>query len=115
LTDWPARAVCGVWYGYRMWIEQGFRWLKRGCFGWHRCRAGSTEGMCWLWWVYALGCLLVVRAGQLAGSGVGLGDRRRRSASVLLLGLMALVVKCWRSVLSVESEILCFCSGGEPE
>jgi hypothetical protein len=32
-----------------------------------------------------------------------------------LLGLMSLMVKCWRSVLSVESEILCFCSGGEPE
>ena len=26
LTDLPARAVCGSWYGYRMWIEQGFRW-----------------------------------------------------------------------------------------
>jgi hypothetical protein len=33
----------------------------------------------------------------------------------LLLGLMSLVVKCWRSVLGVDSEILCFSSGGEPE
>ena len=115
LTDLRPKAVCGSWYGYRMWIEQGFRWLKRGCFGWHRCRGGSAVGMCWLWLVYALGCLLAAREGLLDGRGVGLWDRRRRSASVLLLGLMSLVVKCWRSVLGVDSEILCFSSGGEPE
>jgi len=34
---------------------------------------------------------------------------------VLLLGLMSLMVKCWRGVLSVDSEILSFSSGGEPE
>jgi hypothetical protein len=26
-----------------------------------------------------------------------------------------LVVKCWRAVLGVDSEILCFSSGGEPK
>jgi hypothetical protein len=104
-----------AWYGYRMWIEQGFRWLKRGCFGWHRCRVGSAAGIDWLWLVYALGCLLAAREGQLAGREVGLWDRRRRSASVLLLGVMSLVVKCWRTVISVDSEILSFSSGGEPE
>jgi hypothetical protein len=71
--------------------------------------------MDWVWLVYALGCLLAAREGSLVGSEVGLWDRHRRSARVLLLGLMSLMVKCWRSVLSVESEILCFCSGGEPE
>jgi hypothetical protein len=105
----------GVVWVSRMWIEQGFRWLKRGCFGWHRCRAGSAVGLCWLWLVYALGCLLAAREGLLDGGGVGLWDRRRRSARVLLLGLMSLVVKCWRAVLSVDSEILCFSSGGEPK
>jgi len=86
----------------------------RGCFGWHRCRVGSAVGMDWVGLVYALGCLLVARAGQLVGSAVGLWDRHRRSASVLLLGLVSLMVKCWRGVLSVDSEILCFCSGGKP-
>jgi len=62
--------------------------------------------MDWVWLVYALGCLLVVGAGQLVGCEVGLWDRRRRSARVLLLGLMALVVKCWRSVMGVDSEDL---------
>jgi hypothetical protein len=115
LTDLPARAVCGSWYGYRMWIEQGFRWLKRGCFGWHRCRVGSAVGMDWVWLVYALGCLLAAREGQLVGSEVGLWDRHRRSARVLLLGLVSLMVKCWRGVLGVDSEILSFSSGGEPK
>ena len=71
--------------------------------------------MDWVWLVYALGCVLVVRAGQLVGSAVGLWDRHRRSARVLLLGLMSLMVKCWRSVLGVDREILSFSSGGEPE
>jgi hypothetical protein len=26
LTDLSWRGVCGCWYGYRAWIEQGFRW-----------------------------------------------------------------------------------------
>jgi hypothetical protein len=64
--------------------------------------------------VYALGRLLAAREGQLGGREVGLWDRRRRSASVLL-GLMSLVVKCWRAVVRVDSEILWFCSGGEPK
>ena len=70
--------------------------------------------MDWVWLVYALGCLLVVREGQLVGSEVGLWDRRRRSARVLL-GLVSLMVKCWRGVLCVDSEILSFSSGGEPK
>ena len=68
---------------------------------------------CESWCVFE--AVLVVRAGQLVGSAVGLWDRHRRSASVLLLGLMSLMVKCWRGVLSVDREILSFSSGGEPE
>jgi hypothetical protein len=71
LTDLSWCGVCGCWYGYRAWIEQGFRWLKRGCFGWHRCRAGSAVGQCWWWLVWALGCLLAAREGLLDGGGVG--------------------------------------------
>jgi len=54
---------------------------------------------------------LAAREGLLDGGGVGLWDRRRRSARVLLLGLMSLVVKCWRAVLGVDSEmwIVKFC------
>ena len=78
--------------------------------GWHRCRAGSAAGMDWVWLVYALGCLLTARAGLSDAYGAGLWDRRRRSTGVLLL-----VVKCWRAVLGVDSEILSFSSGGKPE
>ena len=71
--------------------------------------------MDWVWLVYGLGCLLVACEGSLVGSEVVLWFRHRWSASVLLLGLMSLMMKCWRWVLSVDREILCFCSGGEPE
>ena len=96
-------------------LSRDFVGTGRGCFGWHRCRVGSAAGMAWVWLVYALGCLLVVRAGLSEACGVILWDRHRRSASVLLLGLMSLLVKCWRAVVRVDSEILSFSSGGEPE
>ncbi len=48
LTDLPARAVCGSWYGYRMWIEQGFRWHGA-----------------WVFWVALVSCGF--------GGGYGLG------------------------------------------
>ena len=48
LTDLPARAVCGSWYGYRMWIEQGFRWHGA-----------------WVFWVVSVSCGF--------GGGYGLG------------------------------------------
>ena len=95
--------------------SRGFVGKGRGCFGWRWCRVGSAAGMCWLWLVYALGCLLAARAGLSDACEVVLWDRRRRRARVLLLGLMSLMVKCWRGVLSVDREILSFSSGGEPE
>ena len=33
----------------------------------------------------------------------------------VFVGVDVLVVKCWRAVLGVDSEILCFSSGGEPK
>jgi hypothetical protein len=48
LTDLPARAVCGSWYGYRMWIEQGFRWHGA-----------------WVFWVASVSC------GVCGGYGLG--------------------------------------------
>ena len=48
LTDLPARAVCGSWSGYRLWMEQGFRW----------------QGA-WVFWVALVSCGF--------GGGYGLG------------------------------------------
>ncbi|CUU08097.1 Transposase DDE domain-containing protein [Armatimonadetes bacterium GBS] len=88
LTDVSDAAWAGWWYGSRSWVEQGFRWLKRGGFGWHKCRLGSAVGVSWYWLGYAVGCLEVAQAGASC-SGQGLWDRRRCSASVFLQGQMA--------------------------
>jgi hypothetical protein len=39
LTDLSWRGVCGWWYGYRAWIEQGFRWHGA-----------------WVFWVASVSC-----------------------------------------------------------
>jgi len=31
LTDLPVTGASAAWYGWRMWVEQGFRAVKRGC------------------------------------------------------------------------------------
>ena len=42
-------------YRGRARIERWFRQCKRGGYGWHRLRSGSSVRMSWVWWVYALG------------------------------------------------------------
>ncbi len=43
LTNVSALEVEGSWYRYRGWMEQGFRQLKRGGWGWHRTRVEEAE------------------------------------------------------------------------
>jgi hypothetical protein len=38
VTDWAPDTVSPVWYGWRMWIEEGFKALKSGGFHWERTR-----------------------------------------------------------------------------
>lgn len=91
LTDGAGAAWAGWWYGHRSWIEQGFRWLKRGGFGWRRCRLGRAVGVSWYWLVCALG---LAQAGE-ACSGQRLGDRRRCRARVFLRGMWRCVLGAW--------------------
>ncbi|MCS7209656.1 MAG: hypothetical protein NZ874_08810 [Fimbriimonadales bacterium] len=70
LTDLPASAVWGAWYGLRGWMEQGFGRFKRGGWGWHRAR-GVARG-----WVFGSGLVCVGAVGggvRVWGGGVGCG------------------------------------------
>lgn len=91
LTDVPASVVDGAWYGLRSWIEQGFRHLKRGGWGWHRSRVVASARVFLDWLVYALGQLLVVWFGVWGSSSLRLWDVSRRSVGERLLGLCLLL------------------------
>lgn len=59
LTDLPPTQVSPTWYGLRMWIESGFKALKRGAFHWQRTRMTDPARAERLWLVLALAGLRV--------------------------------------------------------
>jgi len=93
LTDLPASAVEGAWYGLRGWIEQGFRHWKRGGWAWHRTRVVDSERVFVSWLVYALAQLVVLVLGVWAQERLCLWDWARRRLGVYRLG--RLVVQVW--------------------
>ena len=67
LTDLPASGANPAWYGWRVWIEQGFRSVKRGCRGWHKTQMSEPARVARLWAVLAVATLYAVEAGGEAG------------------------------------------------
>lgn len=63
LTDLPATGANPAWYAWRMWIEQGFRALKRGCWGWQRTRMRDPVRVARLWAVLAVATVYLVEVG----------------------------------------------------
>ena len=63
LTDLPAGAANGVWYAWRMWIEQGFRAIKRGCWQWQRTQMTDPLRVARLWAVIAVATVYTVEVG----------------------------------------------------
>jgi len=63
LTDLPPSNASGVWYGWRMWIEHGFRAIKRGCWGWHRTQMRDPDRVARLWAVIAVATVYAVEVG----------------------------------------------------
>jgi len=57
LTDLAPTAVSPTWYGWRMWIEEGFKALKSGGFHWERTRMTDPARAERLWLVLALATL----------------------------------------------------------
>jgi len=63
LTDLPASGSNPAWYAWRMWIEHGFRALKRGCWQWHRTQMSEPIRVARLWAVLAVATLYTAEVG----------------------------------------------------
>jgi hypothetical protein len=63
LTDLPASGANPAWYGWRMWVEQGFRALKRGCWQWQRTQMRESVRVARLWAVMAVATVWAVEVG----------------------------------------------------
>ena len=68
LTDLPASGANPTWYAWRMWIEQGFRALKRGCWQWHKTQMREPVRVARLWAVIAVATIYTVEVGGEAGA-----------------------------------------------
>jgi hypothetical protein len=63
LTDLPPAGANPAWYAWRMWIEQGFRAIKRGCWQWQRTQMHDPVRVARLWAVIAVATLYTVETG----------------------------------------------------
>jgi hypothetical protein len=63
LTDLPATASNPAWYAFRMWIEQGFKILKSGCWQWQHTRMTDPQRAARLWAVLAVATLWLIEVG----------------------------------------------------
>jgi hypothetical protein len=57
-----------AWYGLRVWIEAGFKDVKRGGFGWHHTKMQDAGRVERLWLAMALAMVWLVRLGSQADS-----------------------------------------------
>jgi hypothetical protein len=70
LTDLAPQDADAAWYGWRCWIEQGFKVAKRGGWQWQRTRmtdAGRAER---LWVVLAVATLWLLEVGGVADAAI---------------------------------------------
>lgn len=66
LTDLPAVAANPGWYAWRMWVEQGFRAIKRGQWQWQRTQMADPRRAARLWAVLAVATVWLVEVGGAA-------------------------------------------------
>ena len=64
LTDLPVSGANVIWYAWRMWIEQGFRAMKRGCWQWQRTQMQDPVRVARLWAVLAVATIWSVEVGS---------------------------------------------------
>lgn len=66
LTDLAPERAEVAWYGWRSWIEAGFKDLKRGGWQWQATRMRDPERVARFWLVLAVATLWVVSVGSVA-------------------------------------------------
>ena len=110
LTDLAPEAVGVGWYGLRVWVELGFRALKRLGWHWERTRRTDAERVARHWLVLAVATLLDLAYGtrdeDAEAAGVAPANLRsprpvppaaaRRGVSVFARGLAWLRVRLLR-------------------
>ena len=69
LTDLPAAAANPAWSALRMWIEQGFKTIKSGCWQWQHTRLEDAQRAARLWAVLAVATMWTI---EVAGEGEAL-------------------------------------------
>jgi hypothetical protein len=93
LTDLPPAAANPAWYAFRMWIEQGFKVVKSGCWQWQHTRMSDPERAARLWAVLAVATLWLV---EIGGEGESLAlpevPTRARSERLVKAGLRRLLL-----------------------
>jgi hypothetical protein len=94
LTDLPPAAANPAWYAWRMWVEQGFRAVKRGQWQWQRTRMADPARAARLWAVLALATVWAVEVGG-AGEPPAV-PQVARPLSVLRAGLLRLLLALLR-------------------
>lgn len=63
LTDLAPKSAQALWYGLRTWIEQGFKVLKGGGWGWDKTRMEDPDRVERVWLVLAVATLWVTALG----------------------------------------------------
>jgi hypothetical protein len=93
VTDLPVTQAQIACYGWRAWMEAGFKDFKRGGWRWEQTKMKRPERAERLWLVMAVATLWSLSVGGYAdGMAVPLGSMGKRSLSCLVQGLNLILV-----------------------
>ena len=90
LTDLAPEQAQLAWYGLRGWIEQGFKDLKRGGWGWHHTKMTDPARAERLWLVLAVATLWAVSVGAAAEANAEAGGDAEEANACSASGFEAL-------------------------
>jgi hypothetical protein len=96
LTDLPAAGANPAWYAWRMWIEQGFKVLKSGQWGWQQTRITEAARAERQWAALAVATVWLIEAGGEGEPAAWPPVPRPRARRLLKRGLLAV----WAALVS---------------
>jgi Transposase DDE domain len=104
VTDLEPHQVEPEWYGYRSWIEAGFKDGKSGGWGWQYTRMDAPERVERLWLVLSVASLWALQVGtqqQTQSARATAKPQPRRRLSCFLVGVLAIVTAL------AQGQVLC--------